>query len=148
MPPASPVGIVAYGGGAAFIASVAHVAELTKEGAVPTPITEIRYFGDLDRKGLAIPLAAADTASALGLPPVRPAVHLWALLLEVARPQPASPVPAELALELVSWLDAGHRKQALDHLAAGYRLSQESVGMEQLADDPMWATKMGLTGES
>jgi hypothetical protein len=147
MPPAGPVGVVAYGGGAAFIASVAHTVELTKEAASPTPITEIRYFGDLDRKGLTIPLAAADTATVLGLPTVLPAVHLWALLLELARPQPAPAVPHEVALELVTWLDAHHRKQALDYLTGGYRLAQETVGTEQLADDAIWATMMGLRGE-
>jgi hypothetical protein len=75
IPPGSPVGLVIFGGGGSFSASVCYLAELAEEGPAAL-ITEIRYFGDLDRRGLEIPIAADSVAREAGLPAVRPAVRL------------------------------------------------------------------------
>src|SRR6266516_2334484 len=50
LPPTGAVGQVGFGGGWQFVASVGSVSDLRP------PISEIRYFGDLDVNGLGIPL--------------------------------------------------------------------------------------------
>jgi hypothetical protein len=73
VPANSPVGLVIFGAGGNFSASVCYLAELASEGPASF-IREIRYFGDLDRRGLEIPIAANAAAREVGLPAVRPAV--------------------------------------------------------------------------
>src|SRR5206468_7030643 len=76
VPADGPVGLVIFGAGGNFSASVCYLAELATEGPAAW-IREIRYFGDLDRRGLEIPIAADAAAREAGLPAVRPAVGLW-----------------------------------------------------------------------
>lgn len=56
-----PVGLVIFGGGGNFAASVCYLTELAAEGPASS-VREIRYFGDLDRRGLEIPIAADSAA--------------------------------------------------------------------------------------
>ena len=129
--PEHRVGIVGWGAGAAFEASVRSIASL--------PVTTVRYFGDLDEAGLRIPAAAAVTASAGGLPPVLPAVGLYDALLSIGRPQPGQrKVPAGSASVLCDWLDERHRADAEAVLSAGQRMAQEAVGLAYLLRQVAW----------
>jgi hypothetical protein len=56
------IGLVGWGAGAGFEASVLSIADITR------PVSEIRYFGDLDSVGLRIPANASQIATASGLP--------------------------------------------------------------------------------
>jgi hypothetical protein len=144
LPRASPVSAVAYGGGTAFLTAVGYVVQLREE--LSLPINDIRYFGDLDRRGLAIPIGASEVARELGIPAVRPAVSLWSQLLRLGHPEAVPPLPSEVASELVAWLPEQLRGIALTHLSAGRRLAQEAVGKEVLWIDAAWASLEGLTG--
>jgi hypothetical protein len=143
IPDGSPVGIVGWGGGGLFRSTVESIAELPAITA-REEIAAIRYFGDLDVEGLRIPIAASAAAERVGLPPVRPAVGLYARLLAVGRPQRATPVAPEVAAELTAWLGSALAPQAAALLVSGYRLAQEVVGLDQLVENRLWATPAGL----
>jgi hypothetical protein len=144
LPAGSPVGLVVFGSGAHFVASVAYLAELPADAGIDLQVREIRYFGDLDRRGLEIPIAADATAREAGLPAVRPAVGLWAALLASGRPASGAPVPAEVAERICAWLPASLAGRAAEVLVSGRRLAQEAVGTELLLADRSWADWTGL----
>ncbi len=123
--PSSGVGIVAYGAGSAFVGSVTYTADL------PLRVEKIRYFGDLDAKGLRIP-ADADRVRGPDLPRVQPAGCLYERLLRVGVAVPAPPVTAEVAGQLVAWLPPGLRDEVAAMLAGGRRMAQEAVGYKAL----------------
>lgn len=132
LPRGGPVGFLAYGAGNHFVASVASAADLPRRPG------RILYFGDLDRRGLDIPIAASAVAARLGLPPVEPAAALYHLLLEVGRPRPGdAPLGSEAARRRASWLPAGVRGPAAALLERGERLAQEWVGLEVLLTRPV-----------
>ena len=127
------VGLVAWGGGGAFEASVLGVAELTG-------VTDVAYFGDLDADGLRIPASAANTAALEGLPIVRPAQALYARLLQVGTPQPGqSAVTSDRATDLAGWLGQPLVDQAMAMLTGGLRLPQEALSGRVLAASHDWA---------
>ena len=98
------VGLVGWGAGTGFEASVLSIARLEH------PITEIRYFGDLDENGLRVPANAATLAAGVGLPPIRPATGLYGAMFQRASPQAGQRKLATEACDgLVDWLDAEHR---------------------------------------
>lgn len=142
LPADSPVGIVAWGGGGLFRSTVEEVADLAR--VLGREITAIRYFGDLDLEGLRIPIAASATAERAGLPPVRPAVGLYARLLRAGRPEDAPAIAPEVAGELASWLGRALAPQAAAILESGTRIAQEIVGYDWLASDATWTTAAGL----
>lgn len=123
--PDSGVGVVAYGAGAAFVGSVTYASDLRP------PVEQIRYFGDLDARGLRIPVDA-DRARGEDLPPIRPAAALYRRLLRLGVRGAASPVPAESAARLGSWLPADLRDEVSTMLTDGYRMAQEAVGFKAL----------------
>lgn len=129
--PDGVIGVVVYGAGQSFVASVAGIRSIPG-------VTAVRYAGDLDGAGLAMPDAADVTALAHGVPSVRPAARLWTMLLELGRPQPAEPLAADAASELCLWLPEELRERACRLLVEGKRIAQESVGAEMLARDPSW----------
>jgi hypothetical protein len=139
LPAGSPVGLVVFGSGAHFAASVAYLAELPGDVGLDLRIHHIRYFGDLDRRGLEIPIAADLTAREAGLPPVRPAVGLWARLLARGRLARSATVRPEVAGRICAWLPESLAATAADVLMSGHRLAQEAVGVELLRGDPSWA---------
>ena len=143
LPSRTPVGLVVFGAGGGFSASVCYLQELAAEGPAAA-VREIRYFGDLDRRGLEIPAAADAAAQEAGLPPVRPAVGLWAKLLENGYRAPHKSIDPSTADRLVHWLPATLRSAARDVLISGARLAQEAVGTTRLRQDPIWATWAGL----
>jgi hypothetical protein len=121
------IGHIAWGLGRSFVSSVRSISE--EHG-----ISSVLYFGDLDRSGVEIPRAAAKVASNHRLPEVRPAVHLYADLLNVGRsfPSKEAAVEPERAAELVSWLDSDHQEAAAKLLVDGRRIAQEWVGYRHL----------------
>jgi hypothetical protein len=126
---------VGWGAGHAFEASVLSVPRL----ADARDISEIRYFGDLDAKGLQIPAAAARIADADHLPTVQPAYGLNAAMLSQATPQPGQPrQTATNAATLADWLPEALRGFAAEHLRAGRRLAQEAIGLEYLTTHDDW----------
>ena len=127
--PSSGVGILGYGAGSAFAGSVTYAADL------PVRIREIRYFGDLDARGLRIP-ADADRARGPDLPPVRPAAGYYERLLQVGVTAAAPPVPPETAAELVAWLPPALQDEVAAMLVAGRRMAQEAVGYKHLQEWP------------
>lgn len=80
MPGDSEVGVVVYGAGAHFRASVTYLADLQ------TRPRRVFYFGDLDVDGLDIPVRASRLATDAGLPTIEPAAVLYRLLLAHGRP--------------------------------------------------------------
>ncbi len=137
VPTDSPVGLVIFGAGGNFAASVCYLSELATDGPAAS-ISEIRYFGDLDRRGLEIPIAADAAAREAGLPAVRPAIGLWARLLRAGQRRVHPPVDAFTADRLTAWLPVSLRESAREVLVSGARLAQEAVGMELLTSEPTW----------
>lgn len=126
----SNVGLVGWGAGAGFEASVRSIAELPD-------VEDIVYFGDLDADGLRIPAAAAAAASEEGLPVVRPARGLYRLLLDVGVGQPGQPVlePGPAA-ERSGWLEGFEAERAAGLLCIGERIPQETLTARVLAAHP------------
>jgi Wadjet anti plasmid transformation system JetA-like protein len=122
----SGVGIVAYGAGNAFTATVTYASDLGR------PFRQIAYFGDVDARGLRIPADASRVGAAAGLPEIRPAVRLYERLLRVGIRAPASPVTAETAGQLAAWLPATLRPEVEAMLVRGERMAQEAVGSNAL----------------
>jgi len=103
-------------------------------------IEEIRYFGDLDRKGVDIPRQAAEDLAELGLPGLKPANELYSALLNRGKPSPThgGPVQRAAAMKAVSWLPEPQRERAVELLVNGRRLAQEWVGHEYLSSHVDW----------
>lgn len=120
-----PARHVGYGTGSQFPSAVLSVPLLA-----PKP-DRIVYFGDVDLKGLKIPVTANLNAQQAGLPAVRPAFPLYGILFDANCKRPATPVPADMATEVATWLET-MAETAYDALAGGYRLPQEAVGYELL----------------
>jgi Uncharacterized protein conserved in bacteria C-term(DUF2220) len=126
------VGLVAWGAGGAFEASVRSVPDLDQ-------VTEIRYFGDIDADGLRIPRNAAAVAASEGLPSVRSADELYRRLIASDVRQPGQPpVEPDLALHLAGWLGAELSAPVRDLLTSGERIPQEALTLEALCGDTSW----------
>jgi hypothetical protein len=127
------VGLVAWGAGGAFEASVLSISTLSHS------ISEISYFGDLDAKGIQIPANADRLSAAYGQPPVRPAAGLYSALQRVGTPQAGQPrLSAATATQLSSWLEPQHREWAVARLVGGTRIAQEAVGLAYFTDNDDW----------
>lgn len=125
----TPVGVLAYGGGLAFIQAVGSALDLVQR------VGRIVYYGDLDPTGLHIPIEAGERAAELGLPAIEPASDLYRLLIEhghdAAGPESCSAGRAE---QLAGWLaDEELASHAAALLARRRRLAQEWTGYELLA---------------
>jgi hypothetical protein len=127
------VGLIGWGAGAAFEASVMSIAALSH------PISDIAYFGDLDAKGLQVPANADRLAATVGLPRIRPAASLYTALQQTGVPQPGQPaLQADTAAQLCTWFDPQHRDWAIAALVSGIRLAQEAVGLAYLTSHHDW----------
>jgi hypothetical protein len=127
------VGMVAWGAGTGFEASVLSIGRLARH------IAEVCYFGDLDENGLRVPANAASLANGEGLPAIRPASGLYAAMLRLGIPQSGQrKATAEVAAGLVNWLDAEHRDAAARLLISGDRIAQEAVGLAYLSRHDEW----------
>ena len=128
-----PVGLVGWGAGTGFEASVLSIARIDRV------ITEVRYFGDLDENGLRTPANAAALAASAELPLVRPAAGLYRMMFRQGTPQPGQrKLPAETAADLARWLGPDHHEQATRLLVKGERLAQEAVGLSYLSRHDDW----------
>jgi hypothetical protein len=126
--PEPPYGMVAYGGGNAFMQSVQDLAQIGR------PVHIIHYIGDLDRPGLFIARTAAATARRAGLPPVIPAPALHRLMLDAAARmghpngmeyKEVSGTILESDDELLSWLPEDVRAGVASILNLGRRVPEE-----------------------
>jgi hypothetical protein len=132
LPPDGPVGIVIYGAGAHFKASVTYLADL------PAPPRRVLYFGDVDVDGLEIPMHASRIAASARLPIIEPAASLYRLLHDHGTPAPVENPPSRQRVRAVTvWLPEELRDAATALLDAGQRLAQEWVGTELLAREPV-----------
>ena len=133
-----PYGIVAYGGGRAFVDSVEYLRTLGCE------VTAIDYAGDLDEPGLRIALAARETARrAGGLPDLGPAPGLHAMMLRAAEQfgRPAGwrdPKRTGLAdPSAADFLPDDVRPRVVEMIAAGRRIPEEVLGPQEMR--ALWA---------
>lgn len=124
----SDAGLIAFGAGRQFEATVEYVAEL------PRPVETVAYFGDLDDPGLAIPINASRNATRLGLPEITPAADLYRLLAAHGTRAPWERRTGEArARRLTAWLPEDLRPAAKSLLTDGARLAQEAVTADALA---------------
>lgn len=131
------VGLVGWGGGTGFEASVLSIARIDVQ------IAEILYFGDLDEKGLRVPANAAGLAASTGLLLVHPATGLYEAMLRHGSPQPGQrKISSEAAADLASWLDQDHRAQAVRLPTRGERLAQEAIGLSYLSRHEDWLDEL------
>ncbi|MEV6639621.1 Wadjet anti-phage system protein JetD domain-containing protein [Amycolatopsis sp. NPDC051371] len=127
------VGLVGWGAGGGFEQSVLSVPRLGRA------VREVRYFGDLDVKGLQIPANADLVAAGENLPRVRPAAGLYEAMFRHARAQACqTPASATTAAALAGWLPEPLRRPAGAHLMGGTRLAQEEVGITELGAGESW----------
>lgn len=126
------VGVVIYGAGRAFSASVTYLADLDPA------VKQAYYFGDLDSAGLSIPASAHIVGQSAGVAPVVPAVGLYRTLLASLHRRPANSVPAVVTARLVAWLPEELQAGAAELLTSGHWLPQEAVGLEIMASLDLW----------
>jgi hypothetical protein len=126
------IGVVAYGAGRAFCASVTYLADL-----VPA-VQRGYYFGDLDAAGLSIAAGAEAAGRAADTPPVLPATNLYRALLASPYRRPGTAIELATAQGLAAWLPVELRGAATALLVAGQWLSQEAVGLEVLTQLTDW----------
>ncbi|MGC1481473.1 MAG: hypothetical protein WA771_13300 [Chthoniobacterales bacterium] len=93
------------------------------------------YFGDLDVKGVLIPVAASETLEAQGFPKLRPHAGCYRRLLERGRTGDL-PIndPTKLPRNCIEWLGESLAGETDRWLSRGQRLPQELVGWEELSD--------------
>ena len=139
VPADSPVGLVIFGAGGNFSASVCYLAATRDRGA--------GVFHSRDpllrrsrSTGVGIPIAADAAGAEARLPAVRPAAGLWAKLLRAGQRGAHPPVDAHTADRLTCWLPLSVRAGAREVIVSGARLAQEAVGTTLLASEPTWAT--------
>ena len=128
------IGVVAYGAGRAFCASVSYLVDLDPE------VTSAYYFGDLDAPGLSIALGAAAVAQRTGGPHLEPAVGLYRALLASGRRRTGRSISDAQVFEHVAWLPGELQKAAAAVLTAGLWIPQEAVGYEALVRFDDWLT--------
>jgi hypothetical protein len=126
--PVHGIGLVAYGVGNQIPASIRSVLEL------PQRLESIQHFGDVDVRGLQIPISARTVAIHLQLPPVEPAAWLYRLLFEISAPGPGTEQIdcSDQIRRLTRWLPPDLRDRATWILGSGGRLAQEAVGHKVL----------------
>lgn len=131
--PDAPYGLVAFGWGARFQAS------LTGIPRIGCAVERISYVGDIDAAGLSIAVSSQKNARALGLPPLEPAsgVH-GAMLGSAAAFGQASGWPAKRGApdatpdSLLAFLPPEIRLAVRSILAAGRRIPEEVLGPNEL----------------
>ncbi|MDI5969933.1 DUF2220 family protein [Streptomyces sp. SL13] len=124
---------LAWGIGKSFVSSVASIR--SNHG-----VRAIRYFGDIDVSGLAIPAGANARAAKNGLPEVEPAAELYDALfaLGTALPGKEKAIEEAQAEKLAAWLPERHRERAIELMVRGERLAQEWVGLRHLLSSGEW----------
>lgn len=117
---------VAFGGGTAFVSSCGSLSSyLAAEGCSG----EMLYFGDVDPKGLWIPVRASREIGTA----IQADESLYALLFETA--QRKSLVQRDVIvyeLALLDWLPVALRKPTAQYFESGRRLPQELISVHDL----------------
>ncbi|MDA8218360.1 MAG: DUF2220 family protein [Dehalococcoidales bacterium] len=129
--PSDGIGFLAYGAGNQFTASVTFVGELEPR------VERVLYFGDIDLRGLWIPMQAAAKAEGEGLPTVTPAGGLYRALLAVGCKGKTASSVSDVKIrphDVVTWLPADLREPVLNLLERGERMAQEGLGYTRLCD--------------
>jgi Uncharacterized protein conserved in bacteria C-term(DUF2220) len=118
---------VVYGGGEAFQSTGAALAQMMREVRAGRAL----YFGDLDPKGVRIPLEF-NRKTAPGQPQVFPAIELYAWLVSNGARRP-KPECTEAPLDLVAaWLEEPLASAIQAIWRQGNWLPQEALGFEKL----------------
>ncbi|TCP46236.1 hypothetical protein EV191_11433 [Tamaricihabitans halophyticus] len=132
------VGVLAWGAGEAFTASVRAIGQMSG-------INEVRYFGDLDRSGLWTPAYASRVAGAEGIPEIRPATELIDALLRrgirgkaKGQHKRTNEQATESIDALVQWLDPQHQGPVREILREARRLPQEWLSRSYLGSTNEW----------
>ena len=120
------IGVVGYGAGRAFCASVSYLSDLKPA------VKEAFYFGDLDEAGLSIAAGASVASQRAAGPVLEPAVGLYRALLGSGHRRPSRPLDEARAGEVAAWLGDELRGPAAEVLAAGLWIPQEALGLEAL----------------
>lgn len=117
---------IAFGAGAAYIAACESLRpHLTANDCSG----ELLYFGDLDPKGLWIPVRASKDSGIVA----QPDEILYTLLLRKGRRHRGLPrEPLSFDSGLLNWLPAGFREEIEGHFSSGRRLPQELVSLPDL----------------
>jgi hypothetical protein len=121
-----PVGLVAWGAGAAFEQSCETLPDLRVNGQ---RVRRAWYFGDVDPTGLRIPARAAELVAPLPLEPARP---LYALLLDRDQRGTGRERMLEATEQHLRWLGEPLAARAHAVMASGARLAQEGLTAELL----------------
>jgi len=123
---APPVGLVAWGAGAAFEQSCEALRRLEVGGQ---PVQCAFYFGDIDPSGLRIPARAAQLVAPLPLLPARP---LYRLLLDRDRRGAGRERLGQASEAHLAWLGEPLAAQARIVMEARARLAQEALTADVL----------------
>lgn len=122
---------VCYGNGESFEASAPSLRKIVSE--VKWDGTFL-YFGDLDPKGVMIPVRASMALAEYEMPAIRPHVGCYRRLLERATAVDLPRVGTlTLSSECAQWLGAALATEVANWFTKELRLPQELVGYEQLA---------------
>jgi hypothetical protein len=121
---------IAYVAGNGFRKSSAGLDALAAEVGA----SELRYLGDIDPKGLAIPSAVSAARVAEGLLPILPEETFYAWLLEngLRREDPGA---GKRDLSGAAWLPPSLAGKALDVMRGDLRIPQEALGTIVLSTD-------------
>lgn len=120
---------IAYGAGNTIMKSASAVLAALQQSEA----SHIEYFGDLDPAGLAIPVGLNAGMAALGAEPIRPAVGVYALLLDKGVRRPLGKGKRLVASDAaIAWLPEALRTRVQAVFDAGEWLPQEGVGLTLL----------------
>lgn len=124
---------VAYGAGSAFSKSAGGLDDAMRTCGA----TSLLYFGDIDPRGIQIPLGVAHARQRKEPQPapLRPALACYACLLDsgVKTPlKPQKPTPARAMAAAVEWLGAELGRRAAALWEQGWRLPQEGLELDAL----------------
>jgi len=116
-----PVGLVAWGAGAAFEQSCEALLALRVSRE---PVRRAFYFGDIDPSGLRVPARAAELVAPL---PLLPAAPLYTLLLDRDQRGAGRERMGEATQRHLRWLGEPLASRARAVIESGARLAQEAL---------------------
>jgi hypothetical protein len=136
-----PYGMVGYGGGKSFQASLQHLLTIER------PIKEIHYVGDMDCTGFRIAEAAQRMAVRIDLPEILPAPGFHVAMLEAASrfghprgwPAEAGGDPIEADGDFLDYFSVDLRERILSVVNSGCRIPEEVLGPEEM--EAIWAKR-------
>lgn len=125
---------VCYGNGESFEASAPFLRNVV--GQIRWDGT-LLYFGDIDPKGLMIPVLASKALVETGLPRIAPHIGCYNQLLKQAKGKSDLPKVGRLKIpsEGAKWLGADLAGRIEEWFAQGIRIPQELVGYELLMNE-------------